>query len=241
MALKLDMSKAYDRVGWRFLEAMMLCLGYDKRWVDKVMNCITTVSFSVLVNGEISGLIQPHRGLCQGDPLSPYMFLLCSEGFSCLIQEAERADKILGIKFGREGLKLSHLFFADDSFVFLEATPTECRCMKAILEEYSFLSGQQINLLKSELCVGRKINQTDGIMLAADLGVKLVDCHTKYLGLPATVGRRKKEVFEFIRSKIRDKLQDFGGALRSQKIKFIGEDGKNFASQRIKEEWGSKT
>uniref|UniRef100_A0A803QSM5 Reverse transcriptase domain-containing protein n=1 Tax=Cannabis sativa TaxID=3483 RepID=A0A803QSM5_CANSA len=216
MALKLDMSKAYDRVGWRFLEAMMLCLGYDKRWVDKFMNCITTVSFSVLVNGEISGLIQPQRGLRQGDPLSPYMFLLCSEGFSCLIQEAERADKIHGIKFGREGLKLSHLFFADDSFVFLDANPTERRSMKAILQEYSSLSGQQINLQKSELCVGRKINQTDGTMLAAALGVKLVECHTKYLGFPATVGRRKKEVFESIRSKIRDKLQGWKGSLFSQ-------------------------
>uniref|UniRef100_A0A803QSN3 Reverse transcriptase domain-containing protein n=1 Tax=Cannabis sativa TaxID=3483 RepID=A0A803QSN3_CANSA len=216
MALKLDMSKAYDRVGWRFLEAMMLCLGYDKRWVDKFMNCITTVSFSVLVNGEISGLIQPQRGLRQGDPLSPYMFLLCSEGFSCLIQEAERADKIHGIKFGREGLKLSHLFFADDSFVFLDANPTERRSMKAILQEYSSLSGQQINLQKSELCVGRKINQTDGTMLMHASRVKLVECHTKYLGLPATVGRRKKEVFESIRSKIRDKLQGWKASLFSQ-------------------------
>uniref|UniRef100_A0A803PAN7 CCHC-type domain-containing protein n=1 Tax=Cannabis sativa TaxID=3483 RepID=A0A803PAN7_CANSA len=216
MALKLDMSKAYDRVGWRFLEAMMLCLGYDKRWVDKVMNCITTVSFSVLVNGEISGLIQPQRGLRQGDPLSPYMFLLCLEGFSCLIQEAERADKIHGVKFGREGLKLSHLFFADDSFVFLDANPTECRSMKAILEEYPSLSGQQINLQKSELCVGRKITQTEETMLAADLGVNLVECHTKYLGLPATVGRSKKEVFDSIRSKIRDQLQGWKASLFSQ-------------------------
>uniref|UniRef100_A0A803PKW7 CCHC-type domain-containing protein n=1 Tax=Cannabis sativa TaxID=3483 RepID=A0A803PKW7_CANSA len=100
IALKLDMSKAYDRVDWRFLEAMMICLGYDKRWVDKVMNCITSPSFSILINGEVSGQIQSSRGLRQGDPLAPYMFLLCSEGLSCLIQEAERADMIHGITFG---------------------------------------------------------------------------------------------------------------------------------------------
>uniref|UniRef100_A0A803PSV0 Reverse transcriptase n=1 Tax=Cannabis sativa TaxID=3483 RepID=A0A803PSV0_CANSA len=216
MALKLDMSGAYDRVGWQLLEAMMLCLGYGKRWVDKIMNCITSVSFSVLVNGEVSGLIQPHRDLRQGDPLSPYMFLLCSDGFSCLIQEAKRADRIHGIKFGREGIILSHLFFADDSFVFLDATPTECRCMKSILEEYSFLSGQQINLMKSDLCLGSRIKEADGIMLATDLEVKLMDCHTKYLGLPATVRRRKKEVFDSIRTKIWDKLQKSKANLFSQ-------------------------
>uniref|UniRef100_A0A803P0U0 Reverse transcriptase domain-containing protein n=1 Tax=Cannabis sativa TaxID=3483 RepID=A0A803P0U0_CANSA len=170
MVLKLDMSKAYDRVGWRLIEAMMICLGYDKSWVDKVMSYITSVSFSVLINGEASGHIQPHCGLRQGDPLSPYLFLLCSKGLSCLIQEAERADRIHGIKFGKEGLKLSHLFFADDSFIFLDATATECKSMKTILEEYSMLSGQQINLAKSSLCVGSKIKQEQGAILAAEIG-----------------------------------------------------------------------
>uniref|UniRef100_A0A803PRZ3 Reverse transcriptase n=1 Tax=Cannabis sativa TaxID=3483 RepID=A0A803PRZ3_CANSA len=177
MALKLDMSKAYDRVGWRFTKAMMICLGYDKSWVDKIMNCITSVSFSVLINGEASGHIQPHRGLRQGDPLSPYLVLLCSKGLSCLIQEAERADRI---------------------------------------------HGQQINLAKSSLCVGSKIKQEHGAILAAEIGVKLVECHTKYLGLPASIGKRKKEVFEDVRSKIRDKLQAFFGADKSLTKAFAG-------------------
>uniref|UniRef100_A0A803Q5W8 Reverse transcriptase n=1 Tax=Cannabis sativa TaxID=3483 RepID=A0A803Q5W8_CANSA len=116
MALKLDMSKAYDRVGWRFLKAMMTCLGYDQRWVNKVMNCITLVSYSVLING-----------------------------LSCLIQEAERADRIHGLKFGKEGIKLSHLFFADDSFIFLDASPSECRKLKTILDKYSLLSAKVPN------------------------------------------------------------------------------------------------
>uniref|UniRef100_A0A803QNS7 Reverse transcriptase domain-containing protein n=1 Tax=Cannabis sativa TaxID=3483 RepID=A0A803QNS7_CANSA len=216
MALKLDKSKAYDRVGWRFIEAMMICLGYDKSWVDKVMKCINSVSFSVLINGEVSGHIQPQCGLRQGDPLSPYLFLLCSEGLSCFIHEAKRADRIHGIKFGKEGIKLSHLFFPDDSFVFLDATVEEGQSMKAVLEEYSWLSGQQINFAKSSLCVGSKIKQEQGAILAAEIGVKLVECHTKYLGLPASIGKRKKEVFESIRSKIRDILQGWKASLFSQ-------------------------
>uniref|UniRef100_A0A803PAX6 Reverse transcriptase domain-containing protein n=1 Tax=Cannabis sativa TaxID=3483 RepID=A0A803PAX6_CANSA len=216
MALKLDMSKAYDRVSWRFIEAMMICLGYEQQWVNKIMNCITTVSFSILINGEVCGRIQPNCGIRQGDPLSPYLFLLCAEGLSCLIQEAERADMIHGLKFGKEGIKLSHLFFADDSFIFVDANQTEGKRLRAVLDEYSMLSGQKINFTKSEVCIGCKIKKEEGEQLAAVLGVKLVDCHTKYLGMPATIGKRKKEVFEDIRTKIRTKLQGWRANLFSQ-------------------------
>uniref|UniRef100_A0A803NWY3 RNase H type-1 domain-containing protein n=1 Tax=Cannabis sativa TaxID=3483 RepID=A0A803NWY3_CANSA len=97
-----------------------------------------------------------------------------------------------------------------------DATVEEGKSMKAVLEEYSWLSGQQINFAKSSLCVGSKIKQEQGAILAAEIGVKLVECHTKYLGLPASIGKRKKEVFESIRSKIRDKLQGWKASLFSQ-------------------------
>jgi hypothetical protein len=102
-AVKLDMMKAYDRVEWIFLEKMLLKLGFDARWVQMVMRCITSVSFSVKLNGGRSKSFLPSRGLRQGDPISPYLFLFCVEGFSALLKQAQIQKEIKGVSFGAGG------------------------------------------------------------------------------------------------------------------------------------------
>ncbi|KAH9778879.1 reverse transcriptase domain-containing protein [Citrus sinensis] len=98
VALKLDISKAYNRVEWEFGKCTMQKLGFSEKWVKLIMNCITTASFSVLINGVAKGLIHPQRGLRQGCPLSPYLFIMCAEVFSNLMVNAENQNLINGLK-----------------------------------------------------------------------------------------------------------------------------------------------
>ncbi|OMO90013.1 reverse transcriptase [Corchorus capsularis] len=149
MALKLDLSKAYDRVEWIFLEGIMSRMGFSTRWVHLVMQCVRTVSYSILVNGVQTRRIVPSRGIRQGDPLSPYLFLLCMEGFSSLLQHAERIGDIHGVEVARNAPCISHLFFADDSLLFLRASLGECDAIKNLLRIFELASGQQINIDKS--------------------------------------------------------------------------------------------
>ena len=100
-AVKLDMSKAYDRVEWLFLKMMMDRLGFDEKWVDIIMKCVSTVTYRIKVNGELTDEIVPECGLRQGDPLSPYLFLLCAEAFSCLLHAAEERGDMEGSKYAK--------------------------------------------------------------------------------------------------------------------------------------------
>ncbi|KAK0580643.1 hypothetical protein LWI29_004599 [Acer saccharum] len=207
MSLKLDMSKAYNRVEWCFVEGMLRRLGFSEKWVALVMDCISSVSYSFILNGNICGRIIPSRGLRQGDPLSPYLFLLCAEGLSSLIFDSERRGLFSGFRCSRWGPKITHLFFADDSLLFTRASREECLNIRNLLELYSVASGQCINFSKSAVCFSKQVSQADRCVLATILGMTVVGCHSKYLGLPCVIGRNKRASFEDIKDRVWKKLQ----------------------------------
>jgi hypothetical protein len=100
-AVKLDMHKAYDRVEWGFLKDMMTRLGFDQRWINLIMSCVTTVNYRVWFNSDETDCFVPSRGLRQGDPLSPYLFLLCAEGLSSLLAHEEGVGGLQGVRMCR--------------------------------------------------------------------------------------------------------------------------------------------
>ena len=151
MALKLDMSKAYNWVKWIFLEKILLKMGFQASWVGLIVECITTVSYSILMNGEPKGLIQPSRGLRQGDPFSPYLLLFCAKGLNALITKAVEVGEVIGFLICKRGPKITHLFFADDCLLFCRSTLEECKKIQELLAFYEAASGQQVNKDKTTL------------------------------------------------------------------------------------------
>lgn len=125
MGIKLDMKKAYERVEWDFLEAIMEKLGFSARWIRLIMVCVGSISYFVVVNGNLVGKIFPSRGIRQEDPISPYFFLLCARSLSSLLQHAENIGVISGVPTSVKGSKLSHLFFAYDNLIFCKANSVE--------------------------------------------------------------------------------------------------------------------
>ncbi|XP_074271638.1 uncharacterized protein LOC141595569 [Silene latifolia] len=196
MAIKLDMSKAYDLVEWSFLERVLRRMGFELRWVDRVMHCVSSVSFSVLVNGTPTDVFRPERVLRQGDPLSPYLFILCDEVLSGLMRKAVENGSLHGISIAPSTPSVSHLLFADDSIFFAKANLMEANHVKRILSDYELASGQVVNFDKTTTSFSRGTRERDRRDVANCLGIQVVDVQKRYLGLPTVVSHSRKVVAE---------------------------------------------
>ncbi|KAA3462160.1 reverse transcriptase [Gossypium australe] len=209
-ALKLDMSKAYDRIEWSFLEKKMISrMGFCDEWISIIMKCVRSVTYSVVLNGRNGEEFHPQRGLRQGDQLSPYLFLICTEGLSRLIKMAKTEGKLEGTKVGRGNIMVSHLFFADDSMLFGEASIEGANNVKTVIKEYEQVSGQLVNFDKLLIYFSKNVGTEVREQVGGTLGVRISNNPEKYLGLPTMIGRRKKHAFVDIKERFLKALHNW--------------------------------
>jgi hypothetical protein len=149
--VKLDMHKAYDHVEWNFLRDMMMRLGFDHGWANLIMACVSPVNYRVWFNSEETETFTPTRGIRQGDPPSPYLFLICAEGLSSLLAYEEMTGGIQGVRVCRNAPSVSHLLFADDSLILMSADLSNATALRSALEMYCASSGQLVSEAKSSI------------------------------------------------------------------------------------------
>lgn len=173
-----------------------------QRWINLIMQCVSTVSYSILINGVAHGNITPTRGLRQGDPLSLYLFLLYAERLSALIHEVARNNQISGISICRGCPIITHLFFADDSLLFCKANTQEGKNLVEILGKYEATSRQKVDTDKSTIFFSPNTTMESREEILNILGPMQGIRHNKYLGLPSIIGKSKTQVFAEIKEKV---------------------------------------
>jgi hypothetical protein len=195
-AVKLDMHKAYDRVEWIFLENMMRCLGFEERWISLMMACVSSVRYQVRFNSDKTDMFITTRGLRQGDPLSPYLFLLCAEGFSSLLLFEEEVGGIAGVRVCKNAPSVSHLLVADDSLILMKADTNNATSLQQVLDTYCANSSQMVSLAKSSIFFSPNTNVLARVEICEALHITTEAISDKYLGLPALVGADRSDCFE---------------------------------------------
>ncbi|XP_056687304.1 uncharacterized protein [Spinacia oleracea] len=221
VVVKIDMSKAYDRVHWGFLLKVLQAYGFPPHWLHLIQQCISTTSFKVLLNRKTTSSFRPNCGLRQGDPLSPYLFLFCMDILGRMLTLGRDIKQFQGITPVRRGPCLSHLFFADDAMIFFKATTEGCVNIKGIMSRFCAISGQQLNLQKSYIKFIPNTTIENQQSLRDILRMQQVTQFQVHLGVPIDIVGKKSTRFHFLIDKVAALLISWNMISLSQQQKLI--------------------
>jgi hypothetical protein len=217
-AIKVDLAKAYDKLSWEFIWRVLMEIGLPETLVNIVMHAVTSVMTNVKWNGARSEYFKPQRGIRQGDPISPYLFVLCMDKLSHLIVQAVDEGKWKGIKAGRNGPTVSHLMFADDLLLFGEANENQMRCVIETLQQFCDMSGQQVSHEKTSILFSRNVERGTRNNLLRISGFKETTEFGNYLGVPLTGRATKRSDFQYILDQVTAKLSTW----KAKQLSFAG-------------------
>lgn len=207
--LKIDFSKAYDSVDWSCLFHSMSCLNMGEKWISWVLALLQSSRMSVLINGSPTEEFSPSRGLRQGDPLAPYLFLIVGEILSKLISRAREKGLIKGLVFNEDKDNITHFKYADDTILFMNNTFEDIPGMKKIFLLFQVITGLTINFEKSQAY--HTSNKREAVKSGIDiLGCQFGETPFKYLGAWVGVDRKLGKHWQQLKS-------DFGKNLVSWK------------------------
>ncbi|KAL0282293.1 UNVERIFIED_CONTAM: hypothetical protein Sradi_7265200, partial [Sesamum radiatum] len=186
--IKIDIQKAYDSVNWDFLLASLRIFNFPSRFVVWVEQCISTVAFSVLLNGSLHGFFAGTKGLRQGDPMSPYLFVIVMEMWHILLKLRSQSDDYFQYHWKCHDLGILNLCFADDVLIFCAGNINSVRTIKTTLLEFAELSGLGVNPGKSTVILSKSVRE-DRQAIIDLLGFQEGSLPIKYLGVPLTASR----------------------------------------------------
>ena len=215
MAVKVDLEKAYDKLEWGFIREVLINANFPHDLVSLVMSCVSSMSTSILFNGGNVDPIFPSRGIRQGDPLSPYLFILCMEVLGHLIGEKCDDRSWNPVKSSKSGAAFSHLFFADDLVLFAKVDYVNCMVIRDVLDAFCARSGQSISENKSRVYFSPNVDIDSMESFCDILGFKSTPNLGKYLGFPIKHRGASNKDLNFVLDRVKHKLAGWKANLLS--------------------------
>lgn len=220
LVCKLNIEKAYDHVNSNLLMYLLRRMGFGVRWCRWIRRCVSTAKFFVLINRVPQGYFASSRGLRQGDPLSPLLFILVMEAFNHMMGRVVESGWIRGFSFGTAGpntVSISNLLSADDAIVFCDAELWQVRALKFLLICFEAVSGLRINAGKCELIPIR--GEGIGEELVGIMGCRIGSFPNTYLGLPLGAKYKSRSIWDPVLERMRRRLAGW-------KNRFLSKGGK---------------
>ena len=214
--IKLDFQRAYDSVNWSFLELVLVKLGFGRSWIRWIMNCVCTTSMSILLNGSSLPPFKMEKGLRQGDPLSPYLFILVSEALVSIIKKAHEMNLIEDVKIGKAKVSLKHLQFADDTLIFAPKSNTCITNYFRILDVFAVISGLSLNYSKSYFYSWNTTDHDWAKAIATSVGCLHFSPPFTYLGFPLGAQMNKCSAWKPVVKKVENRLASWKAKILSR-------------------------